>query len=156
MLILVLAALFCLDAQALDSSDNVKVTPLMKTTQSWDGKPLSYPSGQAEITGLIVEIAPGAETGWHLHPVPSFGLLLEGTLEVTLEDGRVKHLEKGDSLAEVVNTWHNGRSVGAVPARILVFYAGAVGQQLTVKKHRRTRRVDKRSASTAWEPINPR
>jgi len=129
------AMLFCLNAHALDSDDNVKVTSLMKTTSSWDGKPLSYPSGQAEITGLIVEVAPGAETGWHLHPVPSFGMLLDGVLEVTLEDGRVKHLEKGDSLAEVVNTWHNGRSVGTVPARIVVFYAGAVGQPLTVKKH---------------------
>lgn len=134
MLVLVWAALCCQSALALDSSDNVKVTPVMKTTQSWNGKPLVYPAGQAEVTGLIVEIAPGAETGWHQHPVPSFALMLEGTLEVTLEDGRVKHLEKGDSLAEVVNTWHNGRNVGKNPVRIVVFYAGAVGQANTIKK----------------------
>ena len=134
MLVLVWAALCCQSALALDSSGNVKVTPVMKTTQSWDGKPLVYPAGQAEVTGLIVEIAPGAETGWHQHPVPSFALMLEGTLEVTLENGRVKHLEKGDSLAEVVNTWHNGRNVGKNAVRIVVFYAGAVGQTITVKK----------------------
>lgn len=130
-----LAALLFQDALALDSTDNIKVTPVMKTTQSWDGKPLVYPAGQAEVTGLIVEIAPGAETGWHQHPVPSFALIMEGTLEVTLEDGRVRHLEKGDSLAEVVNTWHNGRNVGKNAVRIAVFYAGVVGQPLTVKKH---------------------
>lgn len=130
----VLAALFSFNAHALDHSDSVTVTPLLKTTTSWDGKPISYPSGQAEVTGLIVEIAPGAETGWHLHPVSSFAVLIDGALDVSLEDGKIKHLEKGDSLAEVVNVWHNGRSVGIVPARIVVFYTGAVGQALTIKK----------------------
>lgn len=130
----VLAALFSLNAHALDHSDSVTVRPLLKTTTSWDGKPISYPSGQAEVTGLIVEIAPGGETGWHLHPVSSFAVLIDGALDVSLEDGKIKHLEKGDSLAEVVNVWHNGRSVGIVPARIVVFYTGAVGQALTIKK----------------------
>ena len=131
---IVLAALFSFNAQALDHSDSVTVTSLLKTTTSWDGEPISYPSGRAEVTGLIVEIAPGGETGWHLHPVSSFAILLDGALDVSLEDGRIKHLEKGDSLAEVVSILHNGRSVGIVPARIVVFYNGAVGQALTIKK----------------------
>ena len=80
-----------------------------------------------------MEIAPGGETGWHQHPVPSFGLLLEGTLEVTLQDGQIKRLNPGDALAEVVNTTHNGRNVGAVPVKIVVFYAGTPGQPLTIK-----------------------
>ena len=62
----------------------VKVTPLLKTTQTWNGAPIKYPEGQAEITSLMIEIAPGGETKWHEHPVPSFGVLLEGTLEVSL------------------------------------------------------------------------
>ncbi len=130
----VVAALFSLNAQALDSSTGVTITPVLKATASWDGKPLVYPTGQAEVTGLVVEIAPGAETGWHLHPVPSFAFMLDGTLEVTQKDGRVKHLKKGDSLAEVVGVWHNGRNVGKDPVRIVVFYAGAVGQPLTIRK----------------------
>ena len=124
---------FPLDALALDKSAAVKVTQLLKTTNSWDGKPIVYPDGKAEITGLLVEIAPGAETGWHLHPVPSFGMVLEGTLEVTLKGGRVKQLQAGDVLAEVVNTSHNGRNVGNIPVKLVVFYAGAVGQSLTIK-----------------------
>ncbi len=120
-------------ASALDPTTTVRVTPLLKTTTSWDGQSLAYPAGPAEITGLQVEIAPGGETGWHRHPVPSFGLLLEGTLEVTLQDGQVKRLNPGDALAEVVNTTHNGRNVGAVPVKIVVFYAGTPGQPLTVK-----------------------
>ncbi len=84
----------------------------------------------------MIEIAPGAETGWHLHPVPSFGLVLEGTLEVTLKEGQVKRLQAGEALAEVVDTLHNGRNVGNIPAKIVVFYTGAVGQALTIKEPR--------------------
>ncbi len=125
---------FPLNAVALDKSVSVRVTKLIKTTNSWDDRPIVYPDGKAEITGLMVEIAPGAETGWHLHPIPSFGMVLEGTLEVTLKDGRVKRLRTGDALAEVVNTTHNGHNVGNSSVKLVVFYAGTVGQNLTVKE----------------------
>src|SRR5512132_2529923 len=65
---------FPLNAFALDQSVSVKVTQILKTTNSWDDKPIVYPEGKAEITGLLVEIGPGGETGWHLHPIPSFGM----------------------------------------------------------------------------------
>ncbi|BFM40817.1 cupin domain-containing protein [Synechocystis sp. LKSZ1] len=119
---------------AIEPTSSVKVTPVLKTETSWDGQPIVYPPGQAEITGLIVEIAPGAETGWHLHPVPSFGLMLAGELTVTLRDGQVKILKAGDALAEVVNVAHNGRNLGTVPVKLIVFYAGAVGQPLTIEQ----------------------
>ncbi len=120
-------------AAALDPSGTVQVTPLLQTTTSWNGQPLAYPTEPAEVTGLVVEIAPGGETGWHKHPVPSFALVLAGTLEVTLQDGSVNHLEAGEALAEVVDTLHNGRNVGTVPAKLAVFYAGVRGQPVTEK-----------------------
>jgi quercetin dioxygenase-like cupin family protein len=61
-------------------------------------------------------------------------MVLEGTLEVTLKDGRVKRLQAGDALAEVVNTTHNGHNVGNSSVKLVVFYAGTVGQNLTVKE----------------------
>ena len=125
---------FPLTVQAIEPSATIKSTTILKTDQSWDGQKLQYPQGQAEITGMIIEIAPGAETGWHLHPVPSFGLLLEGELRVQLKDGRTKTLKAGDTLAEVVNTLHNGRNIGSVPVKIIVFYAGAVGEPLSIKE----------------------
>jgi len=121
-------------AVALDPTATVAVTPLLKTTTSWNGQPLTYPPGPAEVTGLQVEIAPGGETGWHQHNMPSFAFMLEGTLEVTLKDGQVKRLQAGDALAEVVNTPHNGRNVGATPVKLVVFYTGTVGQALTRKE----------------------
>lgn len=118
---------------ALDVSPAVKVLPLVRATTSWNGAPISYPQGQAEITGLVIEIAPGAETGWHAHPVPSFAMVLEGTLEVTLKDGQKKQVGPGQGLVEVVGTVHNGRNIGTGPVKLVVFYAGAVGTPLTVK-----------------------
>jgi quercetin dioxygenase-like cupin family protein len=121
-------------SMALEPTDAVKVTSLMKTRTSWDGQQIAYPQGMAEVTAMRVEIAPGGETGWHSHSVPSFAVIIDGTLEVALKDGRVKKLQAGDVLAEVVNTLHNGHNTGAVPVRLVVFYPGVVGQTLTVKE----------------------
>jgi len=110
----------------------IKATPLLKTTTSWDGQAITYPQGQAEITGMIVEIAPGAETGWHQHPVPSFGLIMQGEILVELQNGQSRLMHTGEMVAEVANTLHNGKNIGTVPVRIAVFYAGAKGVPLTV------------------------
>ncbi|NPU94728.1 MAG: cupin domain-containing protein [Gammaproteobacteria bacterium] len=123
------------DAFALEQSSSVKVSTVLKAETSWDGKPIEYPSGKAEVTGMVIEIVPGGETGWHLHPVPSFGMVLEGELEVQLKNGAVRRLKPGEALAEVVNTLHNGRNVGTVPVKLVVFYVGSVGQALTVKEN---------------------
>ena len=118
-------------ALAVDENSAVKVTVLLKTTSDWDGKQIVYPQGQAELTALLVEIAPGESTGWHQHPVPSFAFLLEGSLEITLKDGRVKRMQPGEALSEVTDTMHIGRAVSKTPVRIVVFYAGAIGKALT-------------------------
>jgi len=123
-------------AHAIEETSSVHATTILKTETSWDGKPLAYPPGQAEITGMLVEIAVGGETGWHQHPVPSFGLVLEGELEVQLKSGETKLLKAGDPIAEVVDTAHNGRNVGASPVRIVVFYAGAAGSKLSLQAAR--------------------
>jgi quercetin dioxygenase-like cupin family protein len=128
------AALLPFAANAIEPSATVKVTPLLKTKQSWNGAPIQYPEGQAEISALMIEIAPGGETNWHEHPVPSFGMLLEGTLEISLPDGKKKLMKAGEALAEVIATPHNGRNVGTTPVKLIVFYAGAVDKQLTVPR----------------------
>jgi len=132
-LILWFLLVVCPDATALDATTGVSVTPLAKETTSWDGKPIVYPGGQAEMTALLIEIAPGAQTGWHCHLVPNFAYMLEGTLELVLDDGRRKRLNAGDVLSEVVERSHNGRNVGSVPVKLVVFYAGAAGIPLSVR-----------------------
>lgn len=55
---------FSSSLSAIETSEAVKVTPVLKTSRSWDGALLKYPQGQAEITDVRIEIAPGGETGW--------------------------------------------------------------------------------------------
>jgi quercetin dioxygenase-like cupin family protein len=122
-------------ALALEQSATVKVLTVLNTESSWNGRPIEYPSGKAEVTGMVVEIAPGGETGWHLHPVPSFGIVLEGELELQIISGAVKRLKAGEAVAEVVNILHNGRNVGQVPVKLVVFYIGSAGLKQTVKEN---------------------
>jgi quercetin dioxygenase-like cupin family protein len=121
-------------ALALEPSKPVEVTPLLKAQTTWNGRPIEYPKGQAEVSSFVFEIAPGAETGWHLHPISSFAYMLQGELEVRLKSGEHKRFKSGDAFAEVVNTLHNGRNIGTVPVRIVVFYAGETGATLTIKE----------------------
>lgn len=131
----ILALMFQTEAFSLEQVASVKVSTVLKAENSWDDKPIVYPEGRPEITGMLIEIAPGGETGWHLHPVPSFAIVLEGELEVQLKNGAVKRLKSGEALSEVVNTLHNGRNVGSGRVKLVVFYAGAVGQELSAKEN---------------------
>ena len=134
-ILLLVGLALLLPVRAIEQTNAVKVSTVLKTQTSWDGQPLQYPAGDAEVTGMLIEIAPGGETGWHLHPVPSFGMVVQGELEVSLKDGRKKRLKTGDALAEVVNTAHNGRNVGTEPVKLVVFYAGSKDQPLSQKIH---------------------
>lgn len=84
------------------------------------------------MTTLVVELAAGAQAGWHEHPVPSFAYVMEGALEVTREGGATRVPHAGDTLAEVVGTRHNGRALGGKPVKLLVLYTGAAGQKLAI------------------------
>jgi quercetin dioxygenase-like cupin family protein len=116
-------------------TESITSTQLIKTTTTWDGKAITYPTGEkAQVTALMIEIPVNGETGWHRHPVPSFAMIVEGTLDVMLKDGSVNHLKAGDPLVEVVDTAHNGRNTGTVPVKIMVFYTGTVNSVLTIKE----------------------
>lgn len=99
-----------LTLSAIETTAAVKVASALKTSPSWDDALLTYTRGQAEITGVRIEIAPGGETGWHLHAVPSFDVVLQGRLEITLKNGKNNVVKAGDILAEVVNTAHSGKT----------------------------------------------
>lgn len=118
---------------AAEPQPPVAATQILKTSQSWDGKPIVYPTGSSEVTALTIDIQPSAETGWHQHPIPSFAIVLEGELQVSLRDGSSRRFTRGEAFAEVVNTSHNGRNVGTTPVKLLVLYAGAAGLALTHK-----------------------
>lgn len=118
-----------------EEASGVQVEVLAQTHLSWDGKDLpDYPNGHPEITILRIKIPPGAQLPLHNHPVINTGVLLDGELTVITEDGKTLHLKSGDSIVEVVNTWHYGKNEGDKPAEIVVFYAGLPDTPITIKK----------------------
>ncbi len=58
------------------------------------------------------------------HPVRTYVHIFEGTLTVEFEDGSRQTFEVGSGFLEVVNTWHNGRTLGDVPLKVSVVFAG--------------------------------
>ncbi len=122
-------------AQAIDGSDMIKATPVLKAQRTWVGQDIVYPEGQAEMSGVVVEMAPGGETGWHKHPVPSVGYVIEGQLEVHFKNGDVKKLNAGEAAAEAVDVWHNGVNVGEGSVKLVVFYVGTPDIKLTEREN---------------------
>ncbi len=121
-------------ALAIDASEVIRATPILRTGETWVGQDIVYPEGDAEMSGVVIEMAPGGETGWHQHPVPSVGYVMEGELEVRFKNGDVKRLQAGEAAAEAVNVLHNGVNVGEVPVKLVIFYVGTPGIKLTVRE----------------------
>jgi len=129
-LILICAAI---NAQAAEY-EGVMATQIKKSTTASDGQKLNYlQTDSPEVTVLIVEIPVGGETGWHIHPVPVYGYMLSGAITVEMENKEKYDFREGDALLEVVNTPHNGKNMGSIPAKLLVFYTGEQGKPNTVK-----------------------
>lgn len=101
------------------------LTPLLVTGETVIGQPIVYPAGKAKITAAIIVIAPGKETGWHVHAVPLFATILDGALTVDYGSKGIKVYKQGDSMMEAMNWPHNGMNKGTVPVRLLAVYMGA-------------------------------
>lgn len=113
---------------AAEQAARMSLLPLMKSGRTVVGEQIRYPAEQpSEVTAVIVTLAPGAETGWHTHDVPTFGYVLEGELRVAYRDGSVRHFRAGDAILEAMSVAHNGRNTGDGPMRILAISIGASG-----------------------------
>src|SRR4051794_17738470 len=101
---------------------------ILSTGTSVAGELLQYPSGgPALITAVEITFEPGQQTGWHTHPVPLFGYILEGELTVDYGAKGQRVYLKGDGLAEAMNEAHNGRNTGESPVKILAVFIGVKG-----------------------------
>ncbi|OAQ38245.1 cupin [Pedobacter psychrophilus] len=134
-LIIILLLGFTYNAFSQKSEDNIKVTKIAESTQSWNGDTLpAYPNGQPKITILKIVIPPHQKLDLHKHLVINAGVLITGVLTVIDDKNNVLELKAGDSIIELVNKYHYGENKGDIPAEIMVFYAGVVGTEITVKK----------------------
>lgn len=119
---------------AQERKDYDRVQPLLNATETVVGERLSYPSGAAVVSSLIVSMAPGEATGWHKHGVPSYAYILAGQVTVEYEGVGRRAYKQGDAFMEAMDRWHNGINDGAEPCRILVVFIGAAGSQSVVRR----------------------
>jgi quercetin dioxygenase-like cupin family protein len=131
----------CLTASIADSVPPTRdasasypgVRMVLATGSTIAGEPIRYPSGApALITAMEIVLQPGQQTGWHTHPVPLFGYILEGDLTVDYGPKGQRIYRQGDGLAEAMNEPHNGRNASQGPVRILAVFIGMEGARETV------------------------
>ncbi len=132
-LFLALIASFSINSTAQEETIIVEV--LSKTSSSWDGLEIeAYPTGKPEIIISRITMPVGSELPVHKHTTPLGGIILEGELTVTKENGESKIFKAGDPIVEVMNTWHAGKNTSDVPTVLIAFYIGEVGTPLSVNQ----------------------
>lgn len=128
------AASFLMSVSAAAAAEGVKITTLVQGSKTLNGQKIEYPkTDKAQMTAIMAEVAPGAEIGLHMHPVPLVVYVLEGTLDVEIQGGEKHQIEAGKAFLEVVNTWHNGINRGKTPVKFLVVFAGEEGKQNLIR-----------------------
>lgn len=115
--------------------ETAKVEVLSKTSTSWDGTEIkAYPTGKPEITISRITMPVGFALPVHKHVTPLGGIILEGELTVTKENGDQKVFKAGDPIVEVMNVWHAGKNTGDVPTVLIAFYIGEVGTPTSINQ----------------------
>ncbi len=105
-----------------------KASPVLQTTTTAAGQSIRFPQVNNEISALMVEIAPGGDTGRHKHPIPAFVYVLQGVITLE-ENGQPTRVYKaGKAFVETVDTWHNAFNKGSTPAKALVVFVGEKGR----------------------------
>jgi quercetin dioxygenase-like cupin family protein len=101
---------------------------VVSTATTVTGEPIRCPSGApARVTAVEITLAPGEQTGWHMHPVPLFGYILEGELTVDYGAKGERTYRTGEGFMEAMNERHNGRNSGQGPVKILAVVIGEEG-----------------------------
>lgn len=90
------------------------------------------------LTGQIVEIEPGGQTGRQRHMVPSYLYVLEGTLTTNSEGGPVgvagaQYHTVGQSYMDALGVWHNHTNTGQAPVKYLLLLISTPGGPTTQK-----------------------
>ena len=112
-------------AGAAEYDAGVQGKVILQAEMTSNGDPITYlKTDHPKITVMTVDIAPGAKTGWHSHPVPVYAYVMSGHLTVEIEGGKPAAFREGDVIIEVVNTRHNGINNDKIPVKLVVFYTG--------------------------------
>ncbi len=134
-LILVIVSWLLLFIQNTTVANEVSSSILVNESISWDGGSFEYAKGKPKITIKKITISTGNEEvllAVHCHTIPLAAYVLKGSVRVVKPSGENKLFKAGDAFIEVMNKWHKGTFVE--DTELIVFYAGANGVALSVKK----------------------
>ena len=107
-----------------DRDNDVQITELLRTSQSWDGAEMpDYPIGRPELVAIRYEFPPGKKLGWHHHDVMNYGVVQQGELTIITLDGKEKTVHEGGAVVEMVGTIHHGENRGNVTVVLDMFYS---------------------------------
>ena len=117
---------------ATPTETSSEVRTILSTDRTVTHESIQYPAGaQAHLTAMEIVLQPGQQTGWHIHPVPLFGYILEGELTVDYGPSGQRIYRQGEGFAEATNQAHNGHNLGQKPVKILAVFMGMEGVQGT-------------------------
>ena len=127
--------MMCLSGMAQNYNNGVTVEIVQKTDTTSIGQKFVLPDlKNMEVTMAKVTIQPGKSTGWHKHNFAVFAYVAKGHLTVNFENGKTLQFTENSSIAEVVNTYHNGTNTGNEDAVLYVYYLGEKGKPLSIRK----------------------
>jgi quercetin dioxygenase-like cupin family protein len=102
------------------------VKGILKTTKTRDGKAVEFPKRDPEITGVVVEFAPGSIRPRTFHPWPRYVYVISGTLTVGDDSGKDTEYPAGSMLI-TQNSWDIPKNLGATPVTVLVIDTAEAG-----------------------------
>ena len=98
----------------------VAVTPVLTTTTTASGQPITVPAHPQVIVSTY-DIPVGASLPFHKHPFQRYAYVMAGDLSVMNRDTNETYRYKtGDFIVEVLDQWHMGRNEGKTPVKLLV------------------------------------
>ena len=68
--------------------------------------PITTGTTPTHVHSAVVRFAPGARTGWHMHPVGQTIYITEGLCLVQVAQGRVQVFREGDVIRFHAGLWH--------------------------------------------------
>ena len=110
----------------------VVVKTIVKTLKNDTGQPIAFPGGHLELTVLSYDIPVGARLPVHKHKGQRYAYVLQGDLRVEQIGGASRIYYAGDFVAESVNRWHFGETIGTTPVKLLVIDQLPRGAKSTV------------------------
>lgn len=127
--------LVCAFATAQQYQEGVIVEKLLQTSTTVTGQKFEYPMNSSpEVSMYKITLPAGKETGWHKHDVPVFAYVVKGTITVEIEGGKKFTYTPNSTIAEVINTMHNGSNLGKEDVVLIATYIGEKAAPNSVKR----------------------